>query len=58
MVKLPDETSLQAKIKGFLPLHPSLINEAKTGHVIKKLTNVSLISIGQLCDDGCVAVFN
>ena len=58
IVKLQDETPLQEKIKGLLPLHPSLTNEAKTGHVIKGLTNASLIFIVQLCDDGCVAVFD
>jgi hypothetical protein len=41
-----------------LPLHPSLSKEAKTAHVLDGVTNASLISIGQLCDDDCIAVLD
>ena len=42
---------------GILPLHQSLTNRAKQVQVLPKLTNSSLLSIGQLCDDNCAALF-
>ena len=36
---------------------PTLSSEAKIGHVIPYLSSVSLLSIGQLCDDDCLALF-
>ena len=56
--KLPNDAEIQANKKGLLPF-PSIISDAgKTAHVFRGLTNASLISIGKLCDDGCVAVFD
>ena len=55
---LPDSTSIQATHSGQLPLHPSLSAKAKTAHVLAGITNASLISIGQLCDDNCIAVLD
>ena len=43
---------------GLLPLHSSLSQQAKTGSVLKGLNNVSLLLLGQLCDDDCVAVLD
>ena len=51
---LPDNSKIQATIRGTLPLHPSL---APTALVYPNLNNESLLSIGQLCDDGCIAIF-
>ena len=36
---------------------PTLSSEAKIGHVIPNLSSASLLSIGQLCDDNCLALF-
>jgi hypothetical protein len=58
MVKLPDSTIIQATHKGTIPLHPSLSQQAQQAHSFPKITNLSLISIGQICDDNCTAVFN
>ena len=56
--RLPNDAEIQANKRGLLPL-PKIISEiGRTGHVFRGLTNASLISIGKLCDDGCVAVFD
>jgi hypothetical protein len=55
---LPDCTSIQATHSGQLPLHPLFSAKAKTAHVLDGITNASLISIGLLCDDDCIAVLN
>jgi hypothetical protein len=57
-VMLPDSTNIQATHSGQLPLHHSFSMKAKTAHVLDGITNASLISIGQLCDDDCVAVLD
>jgi hypothetical protein len=55
---LPDSNHVQATQSGLLPLHHSLSTTAKTAHVLDGMTNLSLISIGQLCDDNCVAILD
>ena len=55
---LPDSSHVQATQSGLLPLHHSLSATAKTAHVLDGMTNSSLISIGQLCDDDCVAILD
>ena len=57
-VNLPDGKTLQALESGTMPLHNLLSLAAKEAKVLTGLSNSSLISIGQLCDDGCVAVFD
>jgi hypothetical protein len=57
-VMLPDSTNIQATHAGLLPLNSSLSTTAKTAHILDGMTNSSLISIGQLCDDDCVAVLD
>ena len=44
--------------KGLLPLPLELSPTARTAHIFEGLKNVSLILIGWLCDDRCVAVFD
>ena len=51
MVKLPDSTVIQATHKGTILLHPTLFNHVQQAHSFPKITNSSLISIGQICDD-------
>ena len=43
---------------GDLPLHPRLSHKAQKGNVLKGLNNVSLLSLGQLCDDDCIAILD
>ena len=57
-VMLPDNKVIQATHKGLLPFHHSLSTKSKTAHVVDGITNSSLISIGQLCDDNCIAVLD
>jgi hypothetical protein len=55
---LPNSTHIQATHSGILPFHSSFSTKAKTAHVLDGITNASLISIGQLCDDDCVAILD
>jgi hypothetical protein len=55
-VMLPDSSNIQATHSGQLPFHPSFSEKAKQAHVLDGITNASLISLGQLCHDGCVAI--
>jgi hypothetical protein len=57
-VMLPNSTTIQATHAGQLPFHPSFSDKAKTAHVLDDITNSSLISIGQLCHDDCIAVLD
>ena len=50
-------STIQAEQQGYLPLSSSLSASAKQAQVFNKITNSSLISIGQLCDDDCTATF-
>jgi hypothetical protein len=54
---LPNNDTIQASQTGKLPLHPSLSDNATTAHFLDGITNSSLISLGQLCDDNCIAIF-
>ena len=53
---LPDKSTIQASHQGSLPFN-NLSPKATTALVYPGLTNESLLSIGQFCDDGCFAVF-
>lgn len=53
---LPNRQHIYPTIDGNLPL-PSLSPNATSTYVYPQLTNSSLLSIGQLCDEGCVAIF-
>ena len=55
-VSLPDGTAMQATKTGNLELSPLLSKKATAVHVFNGIQNSSLLSIGQLCDDDCVAV--
>jgi len=52
-VYLPNNTTITATEKGSLPIKHLSPKAAET-HVLPGLKNSSLISLGQLCDDGCV----
>ena len=53
---LNDDKILSTQL-GFLPLSPSLSVRATTAMIFPSLKSVSLISIGQLCDDNCEVFF-
>ena len=51
-------TTLANYLRGNILTSNLLTPKALQAHVFKGLTNSSLISIGQLCDDGCIAMFD
>ena len=57
-VQLPNSTNIPVTHQGLLPLSNELSDAAKTVQILPKLTNCSLLSIGQLCDDNCWGLFN
>ena len=57
-IKQPDNTDLTSEGTGTIPLSKHLSEEAQTAMIIPNLKSASLISIGQLCDDGCTAVMD
>ena len=57
-VGLPDGTTVRGTMAGIARLHPSLSSTAQKAHVFPGIKSSSLISLGQLCDDGCTAVLN
>ena len=52
---LPDNSSIKAKAQGFLPLNATFNHEAL---VFPGLKSESLLSIGQMCDEGCISIFD
>ena len=57
-MNLPDGSTMNTVGTGILPLNAFLSKIAQTGNVLNRLTNSLLLSIGQLCDDNCIAVFS
>ena len=55
---LPDKSIIQADRKGEIHLHKDLTTTGQTAYSFPNLKNESLISVGQLCDDGCEVIFN
>ena len=53
---LPNSTLLSSSHDGHLPID-FVSSQATHGIVYPNLSNASLLSIGQLCDDDCVALF-
>ena len=52
-VYLPNDEAIQSKQHGFLPIK-SLSRAANKVHILPGIKNSSLLSLGQLCDDGCL----
>ena len=44
--------------KGILPLSISLSTQGKKAHVFDGLHSESIISLGKLCDDACIAILD
>ena len=55
-VHLPNGETISASIQGYLTCAKKLSQQAKLVHVFPDLHSTSLISLGQLCDDGCTIV--
>ena len=49
---------LNANMRVNVPMAPELSKVATQGHIMTSLQTGTLISIGQLCDDDCVAIFS
>ena len=58
MVGLPNGTIIQSTNNECHLDIPQLNKTAMKAHVIPALSHSSLVSIGQLCDAGCIATFN
>jgi hypothetical protein len=56
-VQVANGQNIETTTRAIVPLAPELSNHAKIGHIFQGLKSGSLISIGQLCDDDCVALF-
>ena len=57
-VKLPDAKTINDTKVGYIPLSANLSQRAQKARVLKDLKSSSLISIGQLVNDGCTTVVN
>ena len=55
-VTQPDGTTMTIEHVGQLPMHPTLSDQAKKGHILRNLKSASLVALGPLCDDGCTVV--
>jgi len=52
-VTLPDADKIAPSHQGILNIHSNLSHAATVGTVLPQLKSASLLSLGQLCDDGC-----
>ena len=55
-VTLPNGETLTSTRAGYLPLPAELSTRAKKATLLKNLKSSTLISFGQLCDDGCEVI--
>ena len=57
-VRVANGENIETSKRAIVPLAKVLSDKAKIGHIFDDLQSGSpLISIGQLCDDDCVALF-
>ena len=57
-VQLPDSNIITSSEIGDLPLSSSLSQKAKQAIVLPSLKSSNLLSLGQLCDDGCQIILD
>jgi hypothetical protein len=57
-VQVANGNNIETTRRATIPLAKELSIKATTGHIFEDLKSGSLISIGQLCDDDCVALFS
>ena len=55
-VTLPNGETLTSTQVGYLPLSSELSQQAKKANILENLKSASLISFGQLCNDGCEVI--
>ena len=53
----PDKSTLTTTKTCTIPIHKEISSTAKAAYVVPNLKNSSLLSIGKLCDDNCIALF-
>jgi hypothetical protein len=56
-VQVANGSLIETNTRVIIPLAKELSSQTKIGHVFDDLKSGSLTSIGQLCDDDCVALF-
>ena len=56
-VQVANGHNIKTTQRATIPLAKELSEQAKTGHIFDHLKSCSLISIGQLCNNDCVALF-
>ena len=57
-VVLPNNEVISSTQKGQIPLTSLLSKQARTASILPKLESSSLISLGQICDDGCTILLD
>ena len=57
-VKVANGNIISPNKQGILKISKELSNEAQHSFIFNDLKTGSLISIGQLCDDDCIALFS
>ena len=58
IVQLPNNETMSETRTGNIPLASSLSNHAKKAHIFDGIHSASLISLGEMCDDDCVAILD
>ena len=56
-VQVANEHIIKPSFSATLKLSSKLSSKAQSAHIFKDITTGSLISMGQLCDDDCFAIF-
>lgn len=56
-VQVANGETIEPTKRAIIPLASEFSTKAKVGHIFEGLKSGSLISLGQLCDDDCVALF-
>ena len=57
-VVLPNNELISSTQKGQIPLSSLLSKTAQTASILPKLESSSLVSLGQICDDGCTILLD
>ena len=57
-ILLPDADTISPSHQGVLTLHRNLSGKACVGTILPNLKSSSLMSLGQLCDNGCDILIN
>ena len=57
-IKLPDSTFAESNKWTTLPLSKKFSEAARTTRIVPKLSSTNLLSVGTVCDDDAIAIFN